>query len=358
MAIKNALFFRNKRLQRSNDEVDDAVISIISALKQGAIFLNSDGEIIRASSKAYKLGVINDDEISEKSLFELFSKTVKTNKSQEGEIEINRHTAVGLPQKAFLSVRCIRITQSQYIILITDITEAKQLEEARQTLIDAITLFVKKPIKKIRKNFKELSGDLACSVEKSKECELIYDLESQTQNLYHTLNSIIQFTKSLGGPKLSKSEIIRVADIVNSAVSENSFASQRFGVKIKIVKNSSVKIVGVLDHIASALSNIINNAIIYSEPNSKVYIESKCSEEKVEIIVSDKGSGIDDKDLPHIFERFYKGQSDNFDNSKSIGLGLAIAKHIIQNYGGQIQVYSQKNKGSVFVVSFPIAEEG
>ncbi|MDR3152313.1 MAG: HAMP domain-containing histidine kinase [Bifidobacteriaceae bacterium] len=355
MAIKYASLFKNKRLQKSNDDIDDAVISIISALKQGAIFINSDGEIIRASSKAYKLGVIKDDEISERQVFELFRKTVKTNKSQEDEVEINIITHVGLPQKVILSVRCIKITQSQYIILMTDISETRQLEEARQTLIDSITKFVKEPIKKIRRNFKKLSKDLSCSIEKSEECGLIYDLESKTQHLYHTLNSVIQFTKSLGGPKISKTEIIRIADIVNSSVSENSFASQRFGVKIKIVKNSSAKIVGVLDHIVSALSNIINNAIIYSESGSKVYIESKCFDGKVEIVVSDKGSGIDDKDLPHIFERFYKGQSDNFDNSKSIGLGLAIAKHTIQNYGGQIKVYSEKGKGSVFVVSFPSA---
>ncbi|MDR3127753.1 MAG: HAMP domain-containing histidine kinase [Bifidobacteriaceae bacterium] len=353
LLFKNRLLFKNSTTLDSNEEIDYAVIPIVSALKQGAIFLDVNGEIIRASSKAYKMGVINDDAISNKQVLELFKKTVAKNKTQEAEIEIEINSKIGLPQKSVFIATCVKLVSSHYIILMSDITEQHQLDEIRETLINTISQFVKKPIKKIRKNFKSLAGEFNCSIDKTPECELINDLEEQTQKLYHTLNSILQFTKSLGKIQKDKLDTVRVSDIVNSAVRENIFDSKRFGVKIKIIKNSTAKILGNLEYISAALTNIINNAIIYSLSGTKVYIESKSNGDKVEIIVTDRGCGIKDQDLSHIFERFYKGYSPVFDNSSSLGLGLAIAKHTITNYGGDIKVYSKVGKGSTFIILFP-----
>lgn len=95
-----------------------------------------------------------------------------------------------------------------------------------------------------------------------------------------------------------------------------------------------------------AFSNVLSNCIRYAESN--VTIESKLTlNEKVKVTISDDGPGINEKDLPFIFERFYKGKKGDF------GLGLAISKNIIEKHKGTIYA-NNSNKGAVFTIELPI----
>lgn len=101
------------------------------------------------------------------------------------------------------------------------------------------------------------------------------------------------------------------------------------------------------------LFNIVNNSIKYSNNNTKIKIELSLSSEYVTIIVSDNGIGIDKKDLPYIFERFYRGNNSSLTDEKGAGLGLAIAKWVVEAHRGLIQVKSRKGKGSKFIIKLP-----
>lgn len=94
--------------------------------------------------------------------------------------------------------------------------------------------------------------------------------------------------------------------------------------------------------------NLISNAIKFSENNSTVCIDLRTVENKVSVTVEDHGCGIDEKTLPHIFEKFYQGDTSH--SADGNGLGLALVKRIITLCGGEILVKSQKNKGSKFTV--------
>lgn len=99
-----------------------------------------------------------------------------------------------------------------------------------------------------------------------------------------------------------------------------------------------------------ALINIIKNSIEHSPMASSIDISISATSIYSEIIIKDHGEGIDKKDLPHVFERFYKCSSSS--KSDSIGIGLAMSKSIIENQDGYIKVESKKNKGSAFTITF------
>ena len=98
--------------------------------------------------------------------------------------------------------------------------------------------------------------------------------------------------------------------------------------------------------------NLIGNAIKFSEKNSAICIDLRTAENKVYVTVEDHGCGIDEQTLPHIFEKFYQGDTSH--SADGNGLGLALVKRIVILCGGEILVKSEKNKGSEFTVVLPV----
>ena len=101
--------------------------------------------------------------------------------------------------------------------------------------------------------------------------------------------------------------------------------------------------------ITEALTNIIKNCIEHTDRNGSVTLSSKDSRFDTKIIISDTGCGISEKELPHIFERFYKTKNSSDD---SIGIGLSLSKAIIEKHNGYIIADSEVGKGTTFTIKF------
>ncbi|MFZ5354152.1 MAG: HAMP domain-containing sensor histidine kinase [Bacillota bacterium] len=100
-----------------------------------------------------------------------------------------------------------------------------------------------------------------------------------------------------------------------------------------------------------AISNIIKNAVEHSTIGGRIVIEEVETPIMIRLVVSDNGEGINEEDLPHIFERFYKGR--NSCNDSSTGIGLALAKAIIESHDGIITAKSKEGAGAAFIITFP-----
>jgi len=111
-------------------------------------------------------------------------------------------------------------------------------------------------------------------------------------------------------------------------------------------------------HAERALSNVLDNAFIYTEPGDtitmSVSVDTAASHEYLLVQIQDSGVGIDDEDLPHIFDRFFQGKAAIEKHASGTGLGLAIAREIVTRYGGKIEVQSKVGKGTLFSIWLPI----
>ena len=120
-------------------------------------------------------------------------------------------------------------------------------------------------------------------------------------------------------------------------------------------KYKGVWVFGDSDLLATAIRNLIGNAINYSAPGARVAVSVRSADQLVEIAVADQGQGIPESEQARIFERFYRIDAARSRATGGTGLGLAIVKHICANHGGDVTVWSEPGHGSTFTMRLPAA---
>jgi len=142
-----------------------------------------------------------------------------------------------------------------------------------------------------------------------------------------------------------------IRDVIDDAVGKVKIIAEENKIKINL-KLEKTEVKGDKKSLVELFVILLDNAIKYSKQNSLVKISAKKIDNKTVITVSDEGIGIDQKDLPNIFNRFYRAEKSRSKTSTlGYGLGLSIAKKIVEIHSGSISVKSEKNKGTTFTVT-------
>lgn len=179
--------------------------------------------------------------------------------------------------------------------------------------------------------------------------DFIKDIKREIINIKFLVESILKLSKiDSNSIKFIKKEVF-IKDIINEAVKNVSMLSELKNIEIIVSGDNSIKTICDLKWQVEAITNILKNCIEHSYENRKIYINYNQNNMYTELKIEDNGTGIDAKDLPHIFERFYKGKNSSSD---SVGIGLALSKSIIESNNGYIQVDSELNKGTTFIIKY------
>lgn len=179
--------------------------------------------------------------------------------------------------------------------------------------------------------------------------DFIKDIKREIVNIKFLVESILKLSKiDSNSIKFIKKEVF-IKDIIDEAVKNVSMLSELKNIEIIVSGDDSIKTICDLKWQVEAITNILKNCIEHSYENRKIYINYNQNNMYTELKIEDNGTGIDAKDLPHIFERFYKGKNSSSD---SVGIGLALSKSIIESNNGYIQVDSKLNKGTTFIIKY------
>jgi heavy metal sensor kinase len=130
-------------------------------------------------------------------------------------------------------------------------------------------------------------------------------------------------------------------------------------IDLKLTEIDQIQVVGDRDRIKQVFINLLANAVKYTPTGGSVFVAIKKGGNQAQTVIEDTGPGVPAKDLPHIFERFYRGDKarTRSTDESSFGLGLSIAYWIIKNHGGRIEVKSKEGAGTTFTVWLPLAPE-
>jgi len=191
----------------------------------------------------------------------------------------------------------------------------------------------------------KLTKDEAVSLVKS-NLEEVAKLKALSEGLLRLAN---------GAGRDIEHQPVSVKEVLNAAIERNEKLAHDKKIKITM-KAADAKASGDYEALVELFSILIDNAVKYSGRSTAIKITSKIHNKQLEVRMADQGQGIEAKELPHIFERFYRAdRSRTRTDAGGYGLGLAIAKQIVQLHNGYITVQSSPGKGSVFTVSLPAA---
>ena len=179
--------------------------------------------------------------------------------------------------------------------------------------------------------------------------DFIRDIKMEITNISFFVQSILKLSKLDTNTVDFIEEKTYIKDIVDEVVKNLSTLCDLRNIKIITKYKENTKIICDFRWQVEAFSNIIKNCIEHSKDNTNILLEVDENNVYSQVVIKDNGTGIEKEDLPHIFERFYKGKNSS---NESCGIGLSLAKSIIEKSNGNIYVESKVGKGSTFTIKY------
>lgn len=335
--------------------------AVLLSMFEGVMVVDSGGTILLMNQTLKDVLLVKDDPVGRKpievirniEIQEIADCALKANCGVEA-CEISVLT----PQEKILSVHAtpvIREDNSEGAVLVFyDITSLRQLEKVRRDFVANVSHELRTPISSI-KGYAETLVDGALE-DKENARDFLKIIYSDSEQLARLIDDLLDLSKIESDKFGMTLKACLLKPIVTRVTVGLQKQAQDKGITIKIeIAEDSPDILADEARIAQVLLNLIDNAIKYNQQKGNITISAKEKNKFVQVDISDTGIGISDKDLPRLFERFYRVDKARSRELGGTGLGLSIVKHIISAHHGELSVQSILGQGSTFSFTIPKA---
>jgi signal transduction histidine kinase len=234
-------------------------------------------------------------------------------------------------------------------------TRLREAEELKQTLLSVISHELKTPVSII----KGYAGTLAredANWDKETLADGLAVIEEEADRLDGLINNLLEASRlQAGGLKLQLS-YVNLADMAREAVENLQATTEKHTFELDFPEDLPL-IQGDYERLRQVLTNLIGNAIKYSPEGGLIKVGGMLNDHKIRLYVQDKGIGIAPADQERIFERFYRVDNRLARQAPGTGLGLFLAKAVVQAHAGQIWVESAPGQGSTFLIELPLGNK-
>lgn len=226
----------------------------------------------------------------------------------------------------------------------------KRVESLKQNFISLMSHDLKTPVAKI-------AGSAEVLALKVRGTKSLYDqaqnIIQATRELNSFINSILDLTK-IESSRLELQKSSRdVNEIIEAVIAKRQYEAESKGVQIEVGLTPLFPIQLDAGLMQRVISNLVENAIKYTGPGGRVFLETTDDQNWVTIKVSDNGPGMDEKEQTHIFDKFYRIKNDQTHRVKGSGLGLYLVKYFVELHEGTISVNSRPGEGATFTIRLP-----
>lgn len=335
----------------ANTVVPDGVDQVLEALESAAVVVDASNTVIKATPGALAIGLVWHHRLAHTELVRLIDGVRRSGVIATEQLSLARGPYGDA--NVVLRVRAARLGSRYMLLLAEDRTESIRLEEVRRDFVANISHELKTPIGAITVLSEAID---AASDDPEQVQRFVSRLGKEAERLGRITQDVIELSRLQAGEALAKPELLSLDQIIAAAVDQNRVAAEAHRINVVVGGTPGVHVYGDRGMLTMAVQNLVANAIQYSPDGSRVGIGVGVDDETIEIAVTDQGVGIPDDDLDRVFERFFRVDPARSRNTGGTGLGLSIVKHVVQNHGGDIRVWSHPGRGSTFTIRLPEAE--
>ena len=184
-------------------------------------------------------------------------------------------------------------------------------------------------------------------IDDMRRLEFTKNIHTQVERMRLLVITLLKMSKLDAKSVELKQEPIVLSELIEESMEPFRIIEELKEIKVYIDGDKEASCVGDFPWLQEAISNVLKNCFEHTKTQGNIEIQYFQNAIYSQISIADDGEGIDEEDLPHVFERFYKGKNANPD---SVGIGLALAKQIITGHNGSIHIISDKGKGSKFII--------
>ena len=359
----NDLSFKIKEAQESTESERQRLDSVLRHMSDGVIATDRRGRIVIMNTAALDILNLKSEKVIGIPLLSIlpldekvtFRELLET--QQERLIHLEEDGEDSIVQCEFSVIQRESGFISGLVCVLTDVTEQEKIDRERRNFVSNVSHELRTPLTSI-KSYTEALVDGAWE---SKEIApgFLKVIETETDRMMRMITDLLNLSRIDQNRLGLEKEFINMNELVLHIVNrfEMVLQSEPYREKnYRILTDITQRDLWVeldQDKITQVLDNIINNAIKYSPDGGRIIVRLMETHTDIIVSVSDEGLGIARKDIPHLFDRFYRVDKARSRAMGGSGLGLAIAQEVVQLHGGKIWVNSIENKGSTFFVSLP-----
>lgn len=337
---------------------------ILKHMDNAVILLDRHGRVTMANKMARDIFDIKDAMLNQHHIHILgnsqldhaIQQTVINGNNMLIQLKTNIHGSKRVFQVSLAPITATENDITGVLSVFHDITTLQELHERQADFVANASHELATPLTAI-KGFAETLLDGAIA-DPSLSIKFVGIIHKEAERMQRLINELLQLAKLTSHEyrqqiKLESTDLTSLVHKVEQYLTSNA---EEKNITIKIdTCTEPIRIMANEDWLKQVLINLLDNSIKYTLPSGLVTVKCQLSNKEAVLTVEDSGIGIPAKDLPLIFDRFYRVDKARTRNAGGTGLGLSIVKFIVEMHGGQIDVKSTVNKGTAFTIKLPLA---
>jgi len=341
----------------------------LDSLRVGVVVLDADDYPVLVNPAARAMGLLRSGGApgtiaAHPILRTLAGQVRRTGVRREVELDLPRGRAGGAQAPLGLHLRAVALNSTHVAVEAADVTESHRLARVRRDFVANVSHELKTPIGALQLLAEALldatEAPVAGARSDEDQAEDLIAARRFAERIHHEsarmgrlVSELLELTRLQGAEPLPTPEPVPVDWVIAEVVDRTRTTASAKGIEVVYTGPKGAVVYGSDSQVATAVTNLVENAIAYSGEDTKVEIALRQGDDWIEIDVADQGIGIAPHDVDRIFERFYRADQARSRSTGGTGLGLAIVKHIATNHGGRVDVTSVLGDGSTFTLRLP-----
>jgi len=334
------------------EEERGRLAAVLEHMADGVIITDSDGQVVLVNPAA--AGILGTVEpgvpartfaqiARHHQLIELWKRCAESGQEQVELVEW------GHPETTLQAIITPIEETRSYLVILQDLTRLRRLERVRRDFVSNVSHELRTPLASLKAVVDTLrDGALE---DPAAARRFLSKIEVEVDALTQLVTELLELARIESGRAPLRLQPVAVSEIVALPVERLVPQAERAGLELRVsIPSDLPPVLADIDRARQVVMNLVHNAIKFT-PAGLVEVSAARQGDEIVIAVRDTGVGISEEDLPRIFERFYK--ADRARSGGGTGLGLALAKHVVQAHGGRIWAESTEGKGSTFFFTLP-----